>query len=64
MQRFRATTKLMPYLSSANNAASVAAHRHSLTKRPYFGTLSPSSPSLLGDHKGRLQFYFIFFLFE
>ncbi|CAN6707948.1 unnamed protein product [Malus baccata var. baccata] len=54
MQRFRATTKLMPYLSSANNGASVAALHHSLTKRPCFGTLSPSSLSLLGNHKDKV----------
>ncbi|KAM1429662.1 hypothetical protein ACFX2I_045832 [Malus domestica] len=54
MQRLRATTKLLPYLSSADkgsSASSVVAHHHSLTKRPCFGTLSPSLPSLPGFHK-------------
>ncbi|XP_009350938.2 nudix hydrolase 2-like isoform X1 [Pyrus x bretschneideri] len=53
MQRLRATTKLLPYLSSADkgsSASSVVAHHRSLTKRPCFGT-PPSSPSLTGFHK-------------
>ncbi|KAM2470641.1 nudix hydrolase 2-like [Malus sylvestris] len=54
MQMLRATTKLLPYLSSTDkcsSASSVVAYHHSLTKRPCFGTLSPSSPSLPGFHK-------------
>ncbi|KAM1240269.1 hypothetical protein ACFX2J_045607 [Malus domestica] len=57
MQMLRATTKLLPYLSSTDkcsSASSVVAYHHSLTKRPCFGTLSPSSPSLPGFHKDKV----------